>query len=288
MISIKSNILTKRLVNLNKLLVSNLRLNYSTKTNNDESWNEILSTLNFNENKSNSFRNLKPSDSLPPLVGKGRQLSNKNSNITKAESEIFEDILNLLFQQSSSNENGDSTEQNNLNKPNIKKFKRVKSSEQDKLLDEYREEIINCKTDLDLFNWSKVNLLRLDSTDPLLPYILSDLMMIFRDIYKNPHLSLALFNFIKSKNIYSYVLGCTTKCYNELIITRYFCFKDLLGVLNSLEEMLTNGVKRDKDTENLVENIRNDVLNHFDNEINENLANILIRMEILSTTKPLR
>lgn len=211
-------------------------------------------------------------------MGNRRQLSNKKTNITAQESQIFEDILNLLFQHSPTN---------NQSSHKVPKRPRVKQSDTDLLLDKSREELLGCDNDVDLFNWAKCNVLDLDPTTPTLPYLLTDLMVVFRDTYNKPHLSLSIFKYLKSRGVYHYVLGCTTPAYNELIATKWTSFADLNGVRDTLEEMLTNGVKRDVRTEQLVEDIRNDVMKLHKNDIDEQLATTLLRMEYTSS-KPLR
>ncbi|TIB67449.1 hypothetical protein E3P77_01554 [Wallemia ichthyophaga] len=248
----------------------------------DSTWKTIFSTL---ENDSTSLdrqeiRNLKPSDTLPPLIGNRRQLSNKKTNITAQESEIFEDILNLLFQHSPN-------QHQSIDKRKLPKRPRLKQSDTDLLLDKSREELLSCSNPVELFNWSKLNVLDVDPTSPTLPYLLTDLMVVFRDTYNNPHLSLSIFKYVKNRGVYQYVLGCTTPAYNELIATKWASFADINGVRDILEEMLTNGVKRDARTEQLVEDIRNDVMKQHNNDIDEQLAATLLRMEYTSS-KPLK
>lgn len=242
----------------------------------DATWKTIFSTLDNNASQSQrqEIRNLQPADNFPPLIDRRRQLSKTKTNITAQESQIFEDILNLLFQHSpTSNQNPDK----------LPRRPKVKQSDTDLLLDKAREDLLACATDVELFNWCKTNVLDVDSTTPTLPYLLTDLMVIFRDTYNNPQLTLSLFKHVKSKGVYHYVLGCTTPAYNELIATKWKSFGDLNGVKDTLEEMLTNGVKRDSRTEQLVEDIRNDVMKMFDNEITEQMASTLLRMEYTSS-----
>ena len=68
-------------------------------------------------------------------------------------------------------------------------------------------------------------------------------MRTFRDKYANPHLALALFAHARRLSVLSFVCGCTTPAYNELLETRWACFRDLKGVCDALEEMKTNGVE---------------------------------------------
>ncbi|TFY78571.1 hypothetical protein EWM64_g5437 [Hericium alpestre] len=55
---------------------------------------------------------------------------------------------------------------------------------------------------------------------------------------------------------HSFVFGCTTPAYNELIETRWACFRDLRGVCEALEEMKANAIQPDGQTRKLVDNLR--------------------------------
>ncbi|KAH9894906.1 hypothetical protein C8Q73DRAFT_692124 [Cubamyces lactineus] len=91
------------------------------------------------------------------------------------------------------------------------------------------------------------------------PHLLSALMRTFRDKYKDPHLALSMFDHARHLSIASFVFGCTTPAYNELIETRWRCFRDLRGVVDALEEMRVNGIELDSRTRLLAEGIRSEV-----------------------------
>ena len=57
----------------------------------------------------------------------------------------------------------------------------------------------------------------------------------------------------------SYIFGCTTPAYNELLETRWHSFRDLRGVHAALEEMRANGVSPDLRTRALVDDVRREV-----------------------------
>ncbi|KAG2339410.1 hypothetical protein BDR05DRAFT_967957 [Suillus weaverae] len=94
---------------------------------------------------------------------------------------------------------------------------------------------------------------------PTYPYLIAHLMRSFRDKYRDPHLALSIFDYAQHLSIPSYVFGCTTPAYNELIETRWSCFRDLRGVHDALEEMRVNGVEPDGRTKKLVEKLRREV-----------------------------
>ncbi|KZV90211.1 hypothetical protein EXIGLDRAFT_837981 [Exidia glandulosa HHB12029] len=84
-------------------------------------------------------------------------------------------------------------------------------------------------------------------------------MRAFRDRFGDAHLALSVFEHARHASIPSFVFGCTTPAYNELLQTRWSAFRDLRGVRDTLEEMRVNGVDSDGRTRTLVENIRRDV-----------------------------
>ncbi|KAG2037059.1 hypothetical protein BDR03DRAFT_402901 [Suillus americanus] len=99
----------------------------------------------------------------------------------------------------------------------------------------------------------------LELQHPTYPYLIAHLMRSFRDKYRDPHLALSIFDYARHLSIPSYVFGCTTPAYNELIETRWSCFRDLRGVHDALEEMRVNGVEPDGRTKKLVETLRREV-----------------------------
>ncbi|KAG1812561.1 uncharacterized protein BJ212DRAFT_1370522, partial [Suillus subaureus] len=99
----------------------------------------------------------------------------------------------------------------------------------------------------------------LELQHPTYPYLIAHLMHSFRDKYRDPHLALSIFDYARHLSIPSYVFGCTTPAYNELLETRWSCFRDLRGVHDALEEMRVNGVEPDGRTKKLVEKLRREV-----------------------------
>ncbi|KAG9022665.1 hypothetical protein FRB95_014458 [Tulasnella sp. JGI-2019a] len=77
------------------------------------------------------------------------------------------------------------------------------------------------------------------------PHIVSSLMSTFRDRYRDPHLALAVFDHVRHRSVASYVCGCKTPAYHQLLVTLWTCFKDIRSVANALREMKVNGVEVD-------------------------------------------
>ncbi|KAL0956201.1 hypothetical protein HGRIS_002358 [Hohenbuehelia grisea] len=147
------------------------------------------------------------------------------------------------------------------------------TSETDELLDRKKEAINMCDTDQQLLEWATEEVFgeslqyeaawkkhpELPMQPPTYPHLVALLMRTFRDKYRDPHLALSIFNYARNISIASYVFGCSTQAYNELIETRWVCFKDVKGVHDALEEMVVNGVEFDTRTRKLVDDLRREV-----------------------------
>lgn len=92
------------------------------------------------------------------------------------------------------------------------------------------------------------------------PSLLLTLIFLLRDKFRDPHLALSIFHHARHLSVPSYVFGCTTEVYNELIATKWFSLKDLEGVVESLGEMKVNGVRVDGGTVRLLRVIRRKAL----------------------------
>lgn len=140
-------------------------------------------------------------------------------------------------------------------------------------LDRKKEEMELCESDYALLGWAEREVFaesrhfeaaaRTDKAGALqplwYPHVLALLMRTFRDKYRDPHLALAVFEHARHLSIPSYVFGCTTPAYNELLETRWACFRDLRGVHDTLDEMRVNGVPADGRTRALAEEVRREV-----------------------------
>lgn len=159
------------------------------------------------------------------------------------------------------------------------------TTEADEKLDQQKEAMDLCDTDQQLLEWAMVEVFgeseRYDKESrnfmaeaaqnpgtlkelpmlqpPTYPHLIALLMRTFRDKYNDPHLALSMFEHARHLSIASYVFGCSTMAYNELIETRWRCFRDLKGVHDALQEMTVNGVDIDNRTRKLVETVRREV-----------------------------
>lgn len=152
------------------------------------------------------------------------------------------------------------------------------TSEADEEFDRKKEEMSLCETDHQLLEWAQrevfdesvqyEEMARKKLADcqsgkegiqlqPLsYPYLIGHLMRTFREKYHDPHLALSIFAHARHLSIPSFVFGCTTSAYNELLETKWRCFRDLRGACDALEEMQVNGVPMDARTKALCELVR--------------------------------
>jgi hypothetical protein len=89
--------------------------------------------------------------------------------------------------------------------------------------------------------------------------ILLKAMRLYRVMYQNPLAAHTLFLRAKTLSAESYVLGCTTPLYNELLRSRWESFTDLFSISEILDEMSANGVKGDGETIEILKKIQEDV-----------------------------
>jgi hypothetical protein len=162
---------------------------------------------------------------------------------------------------------------------NLSKRPRVRPKGEDTELDRLKEQLALCQSDYAMLEWAEREVFdasiraeeaaRVAAAEgkpppphlqpPLYPQLLATLMSIAREGYNDPHLALALFEHARNLSPLSYIFGCTTPAYNELLETRWHSFRDLRGVHAALEEMRANGVSPDLRTRALVDDVRREV-----------------------------
>jgi len=209
--------------------------------------------------------------------------------MTAQEITAFNDIFDMIFDSMGENEtaSGQSpsakvadTGLTDIFNTLRRHSKRMKwTAESDEALDRKKDEMDRCNTDQELLHWamrevfgeSDLYLQEFREAEqtrahemPMLqpstyPHLVALLMRTFRDKYRDPHLALSMFDYARHLSTPSYVFGCSTSAYNELIATRWFCFRDLKGVHDALEEMSVNGVDMDNKTQTLAEKVRQEV-----------------------------
>lgn len=136
-------------------------------------------------------------------------------------------------------------------------------------LESLKEQVSTLSSDLEVFEWSKKNVFKFDLSDtgelsysPTYPHILAFTIKLLRLNFNNPHLGLALFQHAQTVNVESYMFGCLTDVYNEVIQIRWDSFKDLNGVEAAIREMDLNGLEFDKQTNSIIRNITTQIATH--------------------------
>ncbi|KAG7090932.1 hypothetical protein E1B28_010005 [Marasmius oreades] len=237
---------------------------------------------------------LLPATLRNPLGGKRP----RKQTMTAREISAFEDMFNMIFDAVAEQKIGDSLSSDKpdvgigkrggigdlIGKLRRHSKKMKWTTEEDELLDRKKEEMDLCDTDQQLLDWAMREVFGESEKyeqeakkametvsqeegnsklpmhqSPTYPHLLALLMKTFRDKYRDPHLALSIFDHARHLSIASYVFGCSTGVYNELIETRWRCFRDLKGVHDTLEEMSVNGVDFDTNTRKLAERVRREV-----------------------------
>ncbi|KAK0473132.1 hypothetical protein EDD18DRAFT_710986 [Armillaria luteobubalina] len=223
----------------------------------------------------------------PPVVSQSGPRRGRRQAMTNREISAFNDMFNMIFDAVS--EQSRKQRDVDLQRDDLgglfsklrRHSKKIKwTTEEENLLDQKKEEMDMCDTDQQLLDWAMrevfedsvrreaASRLAMENPEikevprlqsPAYPDLVALLMQTFRDKYNDPHLALSVFDYTRNLSIISYVFGCTTKAYNELLKTRWRCFRDLKGFHDALQEMTVNGVGINTQTRKLVEEVRRDV-----------------------------
>jgi hypothetical protein len=171
-------------------------------------------------------------------------------------------------------------------------------------LDEMKEEVSALTTDLELLDWARRRIFvstptSESSVDTSLipgsesveamtfpktyPQIIGHAMRVARQSFNNPHLALSFFHHAQTSSPESYLTGCLASAYNELIKTRWECFRDLDGVDQALREMDANAVSWNIKTQRvvgkIVEEVGREVIEQGADVWGEGVFGILDRLE---------
>lgn len=128
-------------------------------------------------------------------------------------------------------------------------------------LDGLKEEMSIIATDAEMVDWAKRRVFTPLTTateedgptfSRVYPKILAHLLKVIRNNFNNPHLALALFHHAQTHSLESYLTGCLSPVYNELLRVRWGSFRDLEGVEQGVREMEVNGVRWDVGTQKIV------------------------------------
>ncbi|KAI0295865.1 hypothetical protein B0F90DRAFT_1749052 [Multifurca ochricompacta] len=213
-------------------------------------------------------------------------LEPRRQTMTKRELSAFNDMFNMIFSVANERrlvEDGEAAALDiDTRSPlggflkNLSKHPRAHRTGEDTELDKLKEQLALCPSDYAMLEWAEREVFGASKRaeeaasaafaagnpppdhlqPPAYPHLLAALMSTARDRYDDPHLALALFEQARNLSSLSYIFGCTTPAYNELLETRWGSFRDLRGVHAALEEMRANGVPPDSRTRALVEDVR--------------------------------
>ncbi|KAJ7718002.1 hypothetical protein DFH07DRAFT_973403 [Mycena maculata] len=250
----------------------------SSNSSQGSKWNHVFSDIS------------KDPPQIPPIpfqpgVGPRRP---RRQTMTAPEITAFNEVFNLIFDSMAENESGTGHHPSaNIGDIGMGELfstlrrhsKRMKwTAQSDEALDRKKDEMDKCNTDQELLDWamrevfgeSQLYYLEYKNAEakgeelpmlqpPTYPYLIALLIRTFRDKYRDPHLALSMFDYARHLSIPSYAYGCSTSAYNELLATRWNCFRDLQGVHDAVEEMCVNFVDMDNKTRELVEKVRQEV-----------------------------
>ena len=136
-----------------------------------------------------------------------------------------------------------------------------------------RELITSLRTDLEILEWlnrtyfdanaetsTSAEASHLDATSTSsftasYPLVLAYTISVLHLRFRNPHAALAVFEIARSFSLESYLVGCTTAVYNEMLRARWEGLRDLKGVEEGLVEMQSRGVGWDKDSMRFATNL---------------------------------
>lgn len=129
-------------------------------------------------------------------------------------------------------------------------------------LQELKEDAMAGQTDVDLLEWAKrrvfVQEKLADGSEgfhPVYPHILAFLLDTFRRRFQSPNLVLSVFAYAQNLSPESYISGCLAPAYNEVLWVKWESFRDIEGVEQTIREMEANGVRWDKGTYQVVNEV---------------------------------
>ena len=219
----------------------------------------------------------------------GSSLEPRRQTMTNRELSVFDEMFNMIFTAANERrlaEDGaasafDVDTRSSLGGflKNLPKQHRVRQKGEDAELDKLKEQLALCSSDYAMLEWAEREVfgasIRAEEAareafsagkppprhlqPPVYPHLLAALISAAREKYDDPHLALALFEHARNLSPLSYIFGCTTPAYNELLETRWSSFRDLRGVHAALEEMRANGVSPDSRTRALVDDVRREI-----------------------------
>ncbi|KAH6914215.1 hypothetical protein BKA70DRAFT_1260746 [Coprinopsis sp. MPI-PUGE-AT-0042] len=152
----------------------------------------------------------------------------------------------------------------------IMKRAKFKASEADIVVDQLVQEMDDFSTKAEFLCWARAHVFgelqgalekaktsQSTAAISLLVYskMVPKLMRQACDQFSDPNLALFIFKMARYQSVTSYVYGCTTATYNELLAIVWDSFRDLKTIRTTLEDMKANGIWGDRRTEAIVERV---------------------------------
>ncbi|KAI9442662.1 hypothetical protein H4582DRAFT_1929935 [Lactarius indigo] len=182
-------------------------------------------------------------------------LEPRRQTMTNRELSAFDEMFNMIFAAANErrlSEDGSAAAPDNRH--SLSKHPRARQTGDDTELDKLKEQLALCQSDHCECSIRAEEAARaaFAAGSPPPPHLQPPA----RERYDDPYLALALFEHARNLSALSYIFGCTTPAYNELLETRWNSFRDLRGVHAALAEMRANGVSPDMRTRSLVDDVR--------------------------------
>ncbi|KAI0259214.1 hypothetical protein BC834DRAFT_926302 [Gloeopeniophorella convolvens] len=251
-------------------------------TPNGSAWDSVFEDIVNGDPQIPVTRDKRPRASL-----NSSSLEPRRQAMTNRELHAFDEMFNLIFSAANERkvlEDGTAAALDiNAHSPlsgflkSLYKNPRTREVTEDMTeLDKLKEQLALCTSDQAMLEWAEREVFgasvraeeatraAFDSGDtppqhlqpPSYPHLLAALMRTARERYDDPHLALAFFEHARNLSTLSYVFGCTTEAYNELLETRWDSFRDLRGVHTALEEMRANGIPPNSRTRAIADDVR--------------------------------
>lgn len=187
-----------------------------------------------------------PRSMMAPIYGKSSSKFRKQHQQQQQEEEDGSDVLDFLIPPSSSS-TADTT---NWDPKDITRNKRIQEKEKEL---QAINAIVSTNSSLELL--SCINQHIGQSEYPTYyPSILTKAIE-HASARNDPYLALTIFELAKTKSMQSYVLGCTTKVYDAMLLLRWEIWRDVYGMLELVEEMTVNGVKYSNNSRRIVRSV---------------------------------
>ncbi|KAJ8655239.1 hypothetical protein O0I10_009107 [Lichtheimia ornata] len=227
-----------------------------------------------------------PQQQQPSSSGSSSSSSSSSKRIKRIHSSIEKQLLDMVLRQSKPHKaksplprsslasfyKGEKQSQSLPATPTLSVKSDVTLSDRDEE-NKAIESILACRSSDSLVHFMKRQLEKCNTTDengyprPLPRYydrLIERAVNHASMTLKEPYLAVAIFEQVKASSIESYVSGCTTQVYNELLSVRWKAWRDIHGMMTLVEEMMSNGIGYDGNTRRIIQMVMNEVETEMD------------------------